>query len=442
MQVLPTRVDRPLGRLRREPRRDARAARRARRLLAQSRAGGSERSVCQRHRDRGRLLPRERIELLVDPDTPAAGAVAADRATAPSTTSAAAGSPALGVVSGVECVIGASDPTVKGGATNPLSLRRSLRAMEIARTNRLPMVNLTESAGADLPKQAEIFVPGGQSFRNLTQLSAAGIPTITLVFGPSTAGGAYIPGMSDYSVLVKRAGARLPRRPAAGEDGDRRGGRRGVARRRGDARHRVRRRRLPRRGRARRAAHRPRHRRAPQLAQARARAVAAGRTSRCTTPTSCSASARWTSGCRSTSARSSRASSTAAASRSSSRATARRWSAAGRRSTASRSGSSATTGSCSARSRRRARSSSSCATSSDIPLVFLQNITGFMVGTAYEQGGIIKDGAKLINAVSNSTVPHLTIMIGASLRRRELRHVRAARTTRGSCSPGPTTASR
>ncbi|MGC8001101.1 carboxyl transferase domain-containing protein, partial [Salmonella enterica] len=75
--------------------------------------------------------------------------------------------------------------------------------MEVAKVNRLPLVNLTESGGADLPNQAEVFVPGGASFRNLTQLSALGIPTITLVFGSSTAGGAYVPGMSDYIVMQK-----------------------------------------------------------------------------------------------------------------------------------------------------------------------------------------------------------------------------------------------
>ena len=98
--------------------------------------------------------------------------------------------------------------------------------MEIARVNRLPLISLTESAGADLPKQAEIFVPGGASFKNLTRLSAAGIPTITLVFGSSTAGGVR-PGMSDYVVLQGRREG-LPGRSAAGEDGHRRGRRRGA----------------------------------------------------------------------------------------------------------------------------------------------------------------------------------------------------------------------
>ena len=98
--------------------------------------------------------------------------------------------------------------------------------------NRLPVINLVESGGADLPTQAELFVPGGRIFRDLTQLSAAGHPDVALVFGNSTAGGAYVPGMCDYAVLVDGAGQGVPRRPAAGEDGDRRGRRRRGARRR------------------------------------------------------------------------------------------------------------------------------------------------------------------------------------------------------------------
>ena len=109
--------------------------------------------------------------------------------------------------------------------------------------------------------------------------------------------------------------------------------------------------------------------------------------------------------------------------------------------TATRSACSPTTASCSARSRRRARSSSSCATAQDTPLLFLQNITGFMVGSRYERGGIIKHGAKLINAVSNSTVPHITLMVGASYGAGNY-GMAGARTTRGSSSPGRTTGSR
>ena len=107
------------------------------------------------------------------------------------------------MVAGVECVITANDPTVRGGASNPWTLRKALRAHEIARENRLPLINLVESGGADLPSQAEIFIPGGRLFRDLTRLSAAGIPTVALVFGNSTAGGAYVPGMSDHVVMVE-----------------------------------------------------------------------------------------------------------------------------------------------------------------------------------------------------------------------------------------------
>jgi acetyl-CoA carboxylase carboxyltransferase component len=163
-------------------------------------AGGGDR-YRQRHRDRGRLLARERIELLLDPDSPFLEL----------STLAAWGTPfavgasvvtGIGVVSGVECVIIAHDPTVRGGAMNPYSLRKSLRALEIARVNRLPVVNLVESGGADLPTQADLFVPAGRIFHELTGLSALGIPTVALVFGNSTAGGAYVPGMCDYAVLV------------------------------------------------------------------------------------------------------------------------------------------------------------------------------------------------------------------------------------------------
>jgi len=171
--------------------------------LAIARAGGGAR-YRDRHRARGKLLVRERIELLLDRDSaflelsPLA-AYASDFQVGASCVTG------IGIVSGVECVISGSDPTVRGGTTNPYTLRKSLRAHEIAMENRLPVIHLVESGGADLPTQADIFVPGGQSFRDLTRLSAAGIPTIALVFGNSTAGGAYVPGMCDYAVMVDRA---------------------------------------------------------------------------------------------------------------------------------------------------------------------------------------------------------------------------------------------
>ena len=157
----------------------------------------------QRHRDRGRLLARERVELLLDPDSPFLE-LSSLAAWGTEFTVGASLVTGVGVVSGVECVIIAHDPTVRGGAMNPYSLRKSLRALEIARINRLPVMNLVESGGADLPTQADLFVPAGRIFHELTALSASGVPAVALVFGNSTAGGAYVPGMCDYAVLVDR----------------------------------------------------------------------------------------------------------------------------------------------------------------------------------------------------------------------------------------------
>ncbi len=157
-----------------------------------------------RHRARGKLLPRERIALILDTDapflelSPLAGWGTDDALGAGLVTG-------IGVINGVECMISANDPTVKGGSQSPTTVAKALRAMEIAERNRLPLISMTESGGADLTKQADVFNAGGSSFRNITRLSAAGIPTITLVFGSSTAGGAYVPGMSDYVVLQKDA---------------------------------------------------------------------------------------------------------------------------------------------------------------------------------------------------------------------------------------------
>ena len=100
-------------------------------------------------------------------------------------------------------MITANDPSVKGGASNPWTVKKIFRASQIAEENRLPTVSLVESGGADLPTQKEIFIPGGKLFRDLTRSSAAKVPTIALVFGNSTAGGAYVPGMSDYTVMVR-----------------------------------------------------------------------------------------------------------------------------------------------------------------------------------------------------------------------------------------------
>ncbi|MFT3900894.1 MAG: carboxyl transferase domain-containing protein [Gordonia sp. (in: high G+C Gram-positive bacteria)] len=166
-------------------------------------AGGGEKYV-ERHRKRGKMTARERIEMLIDPDSPFLELcpLAAWGSQFQVGASAIVG---IGVVEGVECMLVANDPTVKGGTSNPWTLRKVLRANAIAMENRLPCIALVESGGADLPTQKEVFVPGGQMFRDLTRLSAAGIPTIALVFGNSTAGGAYIPGMSDHTVMIDGA---------------------------------------------------------------------------------------------------------------------------------------------------------------------------------------------------------------------------------------------
>jgi len=166
-------------------------------------AGGGERYAA-RHRARGRLLVRERIDLLVDRDS-AFLELSPLAAWGTEFVVGASIVTGVGVVSGVECVIIGHEPTVRGGTMNPLTLRKNLRALEIAKINRLPVVYLVESGGADLSTQADLFIPAGQIFRDLTQLSAMAIPTVALVFGNSTAGGAYVPGMCDYSVMVDKA---------------------------------------------------------------------------------------------------------------------------------------------------------------------------------------------------------------------------------------------
>lgn len=170
---------------------------------AKVREGGSERAR-KRHLDREKLLPRERVELLLDPgthflelstlaawdmyndETPGAGIITG-----------------IGVVNGVDVLISANEATVKGGTSYPISVDKSLRAQEIARINHLPCIALVESGGANLPHQSEIFVKGGRGFANQAIMSGMGIPQIALVFGNSTAGGAYIPGLSDYTVFVR-----------------------------------------------------------------------------------------------------------------------------------------------------------------------------------------------------------------------------------------------
>jgi acetyl-CoA carboxylase carboxyltransferase component len=379
--------------------------------LAKALAGGGTKYV-ERHHARGKMTARERIELLVDADSPflelcALAAYGTDFHIGASVVTG------IGVVEGVECMLVAHDPTVKGGTSNPWTVKKVLRANQIALENRLPVISLVESGGADLPTQKEIFIPGGRMFRDLTRLSAAGIPTIALVFGNSTAGGAYIPGMSDYVVMIKErskvflAGPPLVKM-ATGEESDDEslGGAEMHARISGLADYfatdeldalRIGRRIVSRlnwvkQGPVPRPATEP-------LADAEellgivppdlripfdprdviARIVdgsdfdefkplyggslVTGWANLHGFPIGILANAR---------------------------------------------------GVLFSEESQKATQFIQLANRSNTPLVFLHNTTGYMVGRAYEEGGMIKHGAMMINAVSNSTVPHITLLIGAS----------------------------
>ncbi len=373
--------------------------------------GGGPRYV-ERHLGRGKLLARQRLEALVDPGTPVlelsplAGAETSDPVGGGVVV-------ALGEVAGTQCLVVANDPTVRGGTTSPTTIRKLLRAMDVAEANRLPLIVLVESGGADLPRQADVFVPGGEQFRRLTQLSAAGIPTVCVVFGPSTAGGAYLPGMSDYTIFVEgRARVFLGGPPlvkmAIGEDADEEelGGAAMHARISGlcdylaaderdalrQARHVVAHLHWRREGPGPVAvpeppAHDPAELLGVAPADVRvpfdvrevlARVLDGSRLEEFKPLYGPQLVTGWGTLC------------------------------------GFPLGVVANNGILFAPEAQKGAQFITLCNRIDTPILFVQNITGFMVGTRYEQQGIIKDGAKLINAVSNSTVPHLTLMVGAS----------------------------
>src|SRR5262249_19456476 len=203
MGVLPTYVDTKSADYQRNYEANKRLVEEFHTRQEQVRKGGSERAR-QRHVARGKLLPRERVELLLDPGAPflelstlAAWGMYDDESPGGS------GINGIGMVSGVECMIGANDATAKGGASYPISVKKALRAQEIAARNHLPCIYLVESAGAQLLYQAEFFADvRGRLCVHPARTSAAGIPQIALVFGNATAGGAYVPGLSDYTVMA------------------------------------------------------------------------------------------------------------------------------------------------------------------------------------------------------------------------------------------------
>ena len=291
------------------------------RQLALVNGGGGDKYVA-RHRQRGKLLARERIELLVDPDSPLLelSPLAAWGTDFPVGAGVVTG---IGVVEGVECVIIANDPTVRGGTSTTCHRAKTLRAMEIARGEPPAAADPPRRVGRRRPAHQSRDLRPRRARRSATSpsLSAAGIPTIALVFGNSTAGGAYVPGMCDYVVMIDQrskvflGGPPLVKMATGEESDDESLG--------GAEMHAAgqRPRRLLRRRRARRPPHRPRDRAPPQPAQARPGPRGAGRPPRYD-PEELLGIASADLRCRSTRATCSPASSTAATSTSSSRATA------------------------------------------------------------------------------------------------------------------------
>ncbi|MDO4693294.1 MAG: carboxyl transferase domain-containing protein [Eikenella sp.] len=171
--------------------------------------GGSEASR-QKHLARGKLLPRERVERLLDPGTPFLELSPLAAFGMYGTDIPAAGVIAgIGRINGIECMIVCNDATVKGGTYYPMTVKKHLRAQEIARENRLPCVYLVDSGGANLPNQDDVFPDKehfGRIFYNQANMSAEGIAQIAVVMGSCTAGGAYVPAMSDESIIVKEQG--------------------------------------------------------------------------------------------------------------------------------------------------------------------------------------------------------------------------------------------
>jgi acetyl-CoA carboxylase carboxyltransferase component len=387
--------------------------------VAKAVAGGGEKYV-DRHHARGRLLPRERIELLVDEGSaflelsPLAGWGSDFHVGASLVTG-------IGVVEGVECLITANDPTVKGGASNPWTVRKAFRAAQIAEENNLPTISLVESGGADLPTQKEIFIPGGKLFRDLTRASARRQPTIAIVFGNSTAGGAYVPGMSDYTVMVKEQAKVFLGGPplvkmATGEESDDEslGGAEMHARVSGLA---------------------------DFLAQDEHDAIRIGRriVARLNwrKPHAPTSTTGWREPdedpdglldlipadlkepfdprevivriCDGTGPGNARPFDEFKPLYGTSLVTG--WARLHGRQIGILANAQ---GVLFSEEAQKATQFIQLANQVDVPLLFLHNTTGYMVGAEYEQGGIIKHGAQMINAVSNSKVPHLSVLMGAS----------------------------
>jgi len=162
-----------------------------------------------RFEKRKQLLPRERLSLLLDPGTPflelsSLAGLGLDNQDLDKSVPGGGVIAGIGTVSGMRCMINASDSGIDAGALQPMGLDKQLRVQEIALENKLPYVQLVESAGANLlAYRVEEFVRGGNLFRNIARMSAAGLPVVTVTHGSSTAGGAYQTGLSDYIIMVR-----------------------------------------------------------------------------------------------------------------------------------------------------------------------------------------------------------------------------------------------
>src|SRR6266511_2040706 len=320
--------------------------------------GGGEKAT-ERHRSRGKLTARERIDRLVDPggaflELNALAAWELYDGTAP----AAGIVTGIGVVEGRECVVVANDATVKGGSYFPLTVKKHLRAQEVAEQNRLPCLYLVDSGGAFLPLQDEVFPDRnhfGRIFFNQAQMSAKGIPQIAVVMGSCTAGGAYVPAMSDETIIVRGTGTIFIGGPplvkaATGQD---------VASELyglvpEDFRHQI----YPR--------------------ELIARIVDGSRFDEFKALYGETLVCGWA------------------------------------RIEGYPVGILASNGVLFAESAQKGAHFVELACKRKVPLVFLQNITGFMVGKEYEAGGIARDGAKLVMAVACAEVPKFTVITGGS----------------------------
>src|SRR5207253_1832754 len=319
-----------------------------RREVGRAARGGSKAAI-EKHRSAGKRSARERIRTLLDAGSPflelsqlaAHGMYGGDIACAGVVTG-------IGRIAGRECVIVANDPTVKGGTYYPITVKKHLRAQEIARDNRLTCVYLVESGGAFLPAQDEVFPDRdnfGRIFYNQARLSALGVAQISVVHGSCTAGGAYVPAMSDENVIVRNQGRVFLGGPplvkaATGEDIDAEslGGADVHCRESGVCDH---------------------------YAENDTHALAIARRIVARLP-------------------------------------------------GYRIGILANNGVLFSESALKGTHFIELCAREQIPLLFLQNITGFMVGRRAEAGGIAKDGAKLVTAVACAGVPKLTVIVGGS----------------------------